>query len=276
MHYWTQESINLANQFDYLDRLFKIYTISPNARRSLAPHTLEQISQIYKNPQPGQLLAILLKQDIFPLKDSYVAYLKRDPSALERNPKTVARLESTLLNMGLESILLELTKPIETNRQMGNFFKNWIAQNFTYPISNDPHIFLEHKGTTPMIFNASDQAMQDIATKYFGYKRNKGLDFIAKCSQKVILGEAKFLSDFGGHQNAQFADAIATLKSPLSPTPYHVQMIAILDGVIYIKGAHKMMRTLKSMSKEIILSALFLPDLLATLWSFWNTPIKRV
>ncbi|CRF48368.1 type II restriction enzyme [Helicobacter heilmannii] len=266
MHHWTQESIRLANQFDYLDRLFKIYTISPNARRTLDPHTLEQISQIYKNPKrkPGQLLQILLKQDIFPLKDSYVAYLRRDPSALERNPKTVARLESTLLNMGLENILLELTKPIETNRQMGNFFKNWVQQNFAYPITDDPHAFLAYKGTTPMIFNASDQAMQDLAKNHFGYRRDKGLDFIAKCSHKVVLGEAKFLSDFGGHQNAQFADAIATLKSPLDPTPYHVQMIAILDGVVYIDRPHKMMETLKTL-REIILSAIFLPDFLATL-----------
>ncbi|CCM73426.1 hypothetical protein [Helicobacter heilmannii] len=59
-------------------------------------------------------MQVLLQQDIFSLKDSYVAYLKRDPSALKRNPKTVARLESTLLAMGSENILLELTKPIGT------------------------------------------------------------------------------------------------------------------------------------------------------------------
>ncbi|CRF45863.1 hypothetical protein [Helicobacter heilmannii] len=148
---------------------------------------------------------------------------------------------------------------------MGSFFKNWVQQNFTYPITDDPQIFLEHKGTTPIVFNASDHAMQNLAQKHFGYKRNKGLGFIARCGQQVILGEAKFLSDFGGHQNVQFEDAIATLKSPLEPTPYLVQTIAILDGVIYIEGKHKMARTLESMSQEIILSALFLPDFLATL-----------
>ncbi|WP_205436371.1 type II restriction endonuclease [Helicobacter suis] len=217
------------------------------------------------NPKSGQLLKILLKQEIFPLKDSYVAYFKRDPSALERNPKTVARLESTLFDMGLEQIFLELTKPIETNRQMGALFKRWIKEKFAFPIVTDPYAFLSYQGKVPIIFNASDQAMQDLASKHFGYCRNKGLDFIAKYDNHVALGEAKFLSDFGGHQNAQFEDAISTLTTSLNPTGYHVKMLAILDGVVYIEGTHKMMRTLKEMSKEIILSAIFLPDFLATL-----------
>ena len=48
-----------------------------------------------------------------------------------------------------------------------------------------------------MVFNSSDIAMEDLANKYFGYKRKKGLDFIAKFNGIYILGEAKFLTDFG-------------------------------------------------------------------------------
>ena len=50
------------------------------------------------------------------------------------------------------------------------------------------------------------------AQKYLNYNRNKGLDFIARFNKKYIIGEAKFLTDFGGHQNAQFNDAIEILK----------------------------------------------------------------
>ncbi|WP_430734408.1 hypothetical protein [Helicobacter suis] len=51
MHYWTQESLKLANQLDYLDRLFKIYPISPNARRLLDHDVRETIHRIYTNTQ---------------------------------------------------------------------------------------------------------------------------------------------------------------------------------------------------------------------------------
>ncbi len=51
------------------------------------------------------------------------------------------------------------------------------------------------------------------AKEHLNYKHNKGLDFIGHFNGKYIIGEAKFLIDFGGHQNAQFNDAIATIKT---------------------------------------------------------------
>jgi putative type II site-specific deoxyribonuclease len=67
----------------------------------------------------GDLLELLLEQEVFPIKDSYVAYLRRDRSAIERNPNTVTRIENTIVNMGLVNVLREITRPIEANRQMG-------------------------------------------------------------------------------------------------------------------------------------------------------------
>ena len=67
----------------------------------------------------GDLLELLLEQEVFPIKDSYVAYLRRDISAIERNPNTVTRIENTIVNMGLVNVLREITRPIEANRQMG-------------------------------------------------------------------------------------------------------------------------------------------------------------
>ncbi|GAA8500880.1 hypothetical protein HpDR57_06110 [Helicobacter pylori] len=37
---------------------------------------------------------------------------------------------------------------------------------------------------------------------------------MARFNKKYIIGEAKFLTDFGGHQNAQFNDAISTIEAP--------------------------------------------------------------
>jgi len=87
------------------------------------------------------------------------------------------------------------------------------------------------------------------------------LDFVARMKGKYILGEAKFLTDFGGHQSAQLADAIATLKSK---TREDVMKIVIADGVCYLPRKDKICRQVRE-TKETILSAIFLPDFLHSL-----------
>ena len=265
MNIWTQRSIDLANQFDYLDRLFKIYPMANNLRRKINQTDIDKIKQCYENKNAVELLNLLLEREIFPLKDSYIAYLKRDKTAIHRNPQTVNRIVSSIYQMEWKEILDKITQPKETNRQIGPLFKKWINSAFAYPVTDDEETFLNHnKGT--IIFNASDNKMQEIAQKHFGYHRNKGLDFIAKNKQNVLIGEAKFLTDFGGHQNAQFEDAITTLTHPLEKSKYQVNTIAILDGVLYIKGKNKLYSSLQKFDDEkIISSALFLKDILCLL-----------
>ncbi len=55
--------------------------------------------------------------------------------------------------------------------------------------------------------------MMEFAENKLGYHHNKGLDFVGRFNGQYVIGEAKFLTDFGGHQNAQFNDAIATVES---------------------------------------------------------------
>ena len=79
----------------------------------------------------------------------------------------------------------------------------------------------------------------------------------ARFNGVYILGEAKFLSDFGGHQNAQFEDAMATIKAKVS----NAVIIAILDGVLYGKSDNKMHLGLRGEhSNSMILSSLLLRD----------------
>jgi hypothetical protein len=79
------------------------------------------------------------------------------------------------------------------------------------------------------------------------------LDFVARFNGKYVIGEAKFLTDFGGHQNAQFADAISTIETP----NVKAGKIAILDGVLYIKGNNKMYKAITETYKNHnIMSAL--------------------
>ena len=83
---------------------------------------------------------------------------------------------------------------------------------------------------------------------------------VARFNKKIVIGEAKFLTDYGGHQNAQFNDAISTI---LSKTDKEVVKIAILDGVLYIRGKHKMFQDITTKYQDYnIMSSLVLRDFL--------------
>lgn len=195
--------------------------------------------------------------DLFPVKDSYVAYLKRDGSAIERNPRTVNRICGRLYELGLDNLFERCSQPKETNRQIGPMFKDWLNSNAfgIKPIGLDEFV----KTKEDAILGGSDKLMMDFAREELNYTREKGLDFVARFNGKYVIGEAKFLTDFGGHQNAQFADAISTLETP----NVKAEKIAILDGVLYIQNNNKMFRELSEKYQSLnIMSALVLREFL--------------
>jgi hypothetical protein len=101
--------------------------------------------------------------------------------------------------------------------------------------------------------------MKEWCSKHLRYSRDKGLDFVGRFNKKYVIGEAKFLTDFGGHQNAQFADAISTITN----SSVQAITIAILDGVLYIKTNNKMYRDItNTYSNCNIMSALVLREFL--------------
>lgn len=254
---WTQLSIDFANQRNYLDELFKIYPTIPEGIRDIDGEKWKAIEKAFKEDKEKELLKLLLAFDLFPIKDSYVAYLKRDKSAIERNPNTIARLHGRLIEMGLDKIYERCSEPKETNRQIGPLFRRWL-QKGTLGV---PLLKLKEFMATKenAILDAGDKEMMDFAKKYLNYNRNKGLDFIGRFNGQYVLGEAKFLTDFGGHQNAQFSDAISTIKTE----GVNAIKIAILDGVLYIKGNNKMYKDITTTYKEYnIMSALVLREFL--------------
>lgn len=79
---------------------------------------------------------------------------------------------------------------------------------------------------------------------------------------KYVIGEAKFLSDFGGHQDAQLEDALLTVQDEGTRTI----KVAILDGVVWLKTQNKMHTTVtRDFADENIFSALLLRDFLYSL-----------
>jgi hypothetical protein len=246
MNHWTRLSVEFANQRNYLDELFKIYPTIPEGIRDIDEERWANIEKCFNGRDNINLITQLLKLKLFPIKDSYVAYLKRDRGALERNPNTISRLCGRLYEMGLDKIFEKCSEAKETNRQIGPLFKRWLSSG---ALGIRP-IGLEEFQQTDRnaVLDASDADMKRWCAINLNYSRDKGLDFVARFNKRYVIGEAKFFTDFGGHQNAQFADAISTItdKSVKAIT------VAILDGVLYIKAILKCIKILRINTPIII------------------------
>ena len=253
MNYWTKLSFDFANQRNYLDELFNIYPTIPEGIRDVNQNLWLQIENAFQNKNDTNLIETLLNFDLFPIKDSYVAYLKRDRTSIARNPQTINRLCGRLYEMGLDKIFEKCSEPKETNRQIGPLFKNWILKGGLGIQPVPQQIFMSTNDNAILI--GTDDEMKQFAIQYLNYQGTKGLDFIARFNGKYIIGEAKFLTDFGGHQNAQYNDAMVTLNIPVNAIT-----VAILDGVLYIPSTR---RTSMSINTEKnIMSALVLREFL--------------
>lgn len=265
MHYWTQKSVDFAYQRNYLDQLYKVYPVIANERRDLSDSTVEGLRKSFDSGDNESLIVGLLKLDVFPIKDSYVAYMKRDKSSITRNPETVNRIAGNLKQMGFEEMIDECARPKESNRQIGPMFKAWIDKGVIgAKIFKNRDDFLNSEGNA--IYNTSDAEMKKFCIDQFGYDRDKGIDFIARFNDTYVVAEAKFLTDYGGHQDAQFDDAISTMNAHFeSKDGKKVIPVAILDGVIYIKSKQKMHKYLINNPDKVVISSLLLREFLYSL-----------
>lgn len=260
MNYWTQLSIDFANQKDYLDELFSVYPISIGEPRKIPDDKWNRVQLAFNENDNEELLKSVLALDLFPIKDSYVGFFRMDESAIKRNPKIVARICGSLRHMGLDKIKARSSEPKETNRQMGQAFRNWLKKGTlgVFPI----HLKEFLQTTEDAVLEGSDKDLKEFAKEHLGYNRNKGLDFVGRFNGKYVIGEAKFVSSEGGNQNKSFDDADQTLITEFS-ADFEVVKIAILDGVIYIKSGKKMHTAITGTHSELnIMSALVLRDFL--------------
>jgi hypothetical protein len=173
----------------YLDDLFQIYPTIPDGIRELNGDLWKDVEKAFGDKDNTALLKNLVKLDLFPIKDSYIAYLRRDKTALERNPATAARLAGRLYEMGLDNIYARCSEPKETNRQIGPLFKRWLNKKALgiQPVKLEQ--FLATKENA--ILDASDAEMMAFAREHLNYKHKKGLDFVGRFNGKYVIGEAK-------------------------------------------------------------------------------------
>ncbi|UZE92935.1 MAG: restriction endonuclease [Candidatus Nealsonbacteria bacterium] len=252
MNKWVKKSINLANSRGYLDRLFEVYPIEMGAIRGLPKGTKAKVKNVLKTKNKLHLIETLLKLSKFPIDDPYIASLRRHPHLLKKNPKTIKRIGKRLLSMGLGTILKLVAKPKSPSRQLGHSFKNWLLTK-KYPFLKEN----EFKETNKVAFlEGSDKKLKEFVInelKIRSLKRRP--DFILKTKNKFILGEAKFLTDYGGTQNNQFDGALTMTKIKRDK----IIGIAVLDGIAWFKSNSYMYKTLNKLNR-IAISALLLEE----------------
>ena len=241
----------------YLDDLFQVYPTIPEGIREIDEAVWSKVESAFRKQRNEELLRELLKLDLFPIKDSYIAFLKRDGTSIERNPRTVNRICGRLYELGLDKLYERCSEPKETNRQIGPMFRNWLRKKSLGITPVVLELFLADKKDA--ILDGSDQLMTNFARQELNYTHDKGLDFVARFNGQYVIGEAKFLTDFGGHQNAQFNDAISTITT----RGMKAVTVAVLDGVLYIKGKNKMYKQItETYNQHNIMSVLVLRDFL--------------
>lgn len=256
MKEWVQKSIEIANAPGYLDKLYKVYPVIQEAERKIPTEIKKDLKKIYKARDNLALIKNLLKLPKFPVKDPYVAFLRKRDVFLKYNPITVERIIKRIRAMGFEAMMESIEEPKEFNRQIGTLFKKWLPK-IGYPILPESE-FEKYKGI--VFLQGGDAQLKDYANRKLGCGLEKGPDLLAKAGKNYVVGEAKFLTDYGGHQNAQFEDALRLLRGRKG----NAIRIAILDGVVWIKDGTKMYRTVCRLDK-VALTALLLKDFLENL-----------
>lgn len=256
MNRWIKASIRIANNRGYLDNLHAVYPVTLGVQRAISRPVLGRLKRTYNGRNKAKLIHELMAFEKFPVKDPYVAFLRKNDAFLRYNPKTVSRIADRLFAIGFKKVVEGLTEAKEFNRQIGALFKQWLPK-IGYPVL-PRSAFDKHGG---IVFLAgSDRDLKDYANKVLGCRLWKAPDMIAKVRGQHIIGETKFITDFGGHQYGQFEQAPRLAIGRAGKA----KRIAIFDGVLWVSGNSKMHKTIQKF-KGAALTALLLKQHLKSL-----------
>jgi Tsp45I type II restriction enzyme len=257
MNLWTELSIEYANQRSYLDDLFQVYPTIPEGIRKVNQESWKEIEIAFAEQNNVELISKLLKLEKFPIKNSYVSFLRKDSTSLSRNPQTVNRLAGSIYEMGINKLYEKCSEPKETNTQMGPMFSLWL-QNKSLGIKPvNLEIFLSNSDNA--ILAGNDATLLSFASDNFGYNKEKGLDFIGRFNGKYVLGEAKFITDIGGNQDKSFVDIISTLEADYNGAI----SIGIVDGIPWLINKSKYYSAITTKYQDYnIMSSLVLREFL--------------
>jgi len=229
-----------------------------NPERPIPEETIEEIKTAFESKDTKRLVKLLLDHaEVFPVKDSYIGFLRIREQAIEENPRTIERIGKRLYSLGFERMIQEATRPKETNRQLGSAFRKWLS-DIGYRLTDEDE-FLRTNDQT-LILKGSDSFLASFAREKLGCHLKKGIDFVIKRRDKYIIGEAKFLTTPGGEQDRGFDDA----ESFINEKSGNAIRIAVLDGYIWLRTLGGLYERIEK-SNDNIMSALLLKDFIENL-----------
>lgn len=254
MNEWIRKSIRLANSPGYLDKLHEVYPVTYEPTRPVDPQTRDKLQELYNRRDDFGLIEHLLSLEKFPIKNPYVAFLRKKKGSVNDNPQTVREIARYLYSIGFDKMIEGIEEPKEFNRQIGTLLKRWL-RTLGYPFLQEEDFDQCHEG---MAFLEGDNGqLKEYANRALGCELRKGPDLLARKGSLFIIGEGKFLTDYGGHQLGQFSDAMTFLDG----RQRKALRIAILDGVVWIENKTRMHREVRE-REEPVLSAVLLREFL--------------
>ncbi|MEM0135080.1 MAG: hypothetical protein QXU18_07640 [Thermoplasmatales archaeon] len=238
MSNWVQRSIEFANGEGYLDNLQSVYPIKSNGLRSISDETIRRIKDAYSRKSNRDLILESLKLDKFPIDDPYVGVLRMNPKLIDKNPETINRIGKMLQSFDLDVLISKARAPKTPSRQMGNSFKKWL-RSLGYDFRDTIEF---HSTREPDLFflDGSDKTLKLYVNDKLKLNLNdtkKGIDFVFRKGDKFCIGEAKFITDYGGTQTNQLDVALEIAE--LNKKQLNIYSAAVLDGVAWFNSGYK-------------------------------------
>jgi hypothetical protein len=257
MNRWVQKSIELASGEGYLDRLHEVYPVEQPEFRQIESSLMQQIVTSYSGKDPVDLVSTLLRLDKFPTDDPYIGFFRYDGNAIDRNRATVERIGNWLLSLRLDQILTMSVQPKRAVKQYGEAFKRWwLAQ--PYAKARDSAFGTEALSQNQVVIHSgTPEEWKLFANSTLGCGLVKNPDLLAKKGRRYLIGEAKFLTSFGGGQNDFFDEAIAFARQVHG----EAHRIAVLDGPLWLSTRNRQSREVRRLQTDAM-SALLLQEYL--------------
>jgi hypothetical protein len=261
MNEWVKRSIDVANAPGYLDNLSVIYPADMLPRRPLDSVTKQKIRSLYEKGDSANLVKFLVgltkRGHPFPIEHPYASIFRQRPELIKKNPSVFQHLENIILTMPLDEIIRGCERPVDINRVMGQAFYNWLRQYFPnqrIPILPEANFERYSNGA---FLDARNAEILNYLNRKFGYKLERGRDFLYKIGDKFVVGEARFLSTSGGSQTRDLNETIEFIKRVKGK----VIAVGVLDGIVWFNNSY-INRLSKLEDDEPALTVLLLKEFL--------------
>ena len=234
-----------------------MYPASQNLPRQIDQAMWNRVADAARADNDSELLNALLDPDLFPIRHPFVAYMRKDGGSVRRNPRTVQQIASELRGYDMEQLWRMCSAPKETNRQIGPMFGRWVGSAALRGALRCESIEEFRRGHGNRYLIGSDALKKECVRQELGYSLAKGPDLLAIWNRKYVMGEAELMTDFGGHQQTQFNDALDLLGAGIDAV-----RVAILDGIICIRDGNTRMQATVRETGQNMMGALLLGEFL--------------